>query len=186
MRSFSSTLQFRRSLPQITQIDSDQDIEGKASISIKCIERCLVEIVFDRCSCLRIIRACISCISWVTSDCRVMADESWNHAISGLTLAAMRTFEACLSTMALWIAVLVPPVFFFLTVQVVDNAMSRGELGVGGWMLLVALSQVLPLGALLWILFSAAAYTIAPGKLIVHRVASDREISLELIRKRLA
>ena len=81
--------------------------------------------------------------------------------------------------MALWFAVLVPPVFFFLTVQVVDNAMSRGELGVGGWMLLVALSQVLPLGALLWILFSAAAYTIAPGKLIVHRVASDREISLE-------
>ena len=61
----------------------------------------------------------------------------------------MRTFDACLSTLALWIAVLVPPVFFFLLVQVVDNAMNRGELGIGGWMLLIALSQLLPLGALL-------------------------------------
>ncbi|HTO04630.1 MAG TPA: hypothetical protein VL069_13050 [Opitutus sp.] len=91
----------------------------------------------------------------------------------------MKTFDAGLSAVALWIAVLVPPILFFVLVQVVDNAMDRGELGVGGWILLIALAQLLPLGALLWMLLSPAAYSIAPGKLIVHRVASDHEIPLE-------
>ena len=41
--------------------------------------------------------------------------------------------------------------------------------------MLIALAQSLPLTALLWMLCSVASYTIAPGKLIEHRVVRDRE-----------
>lgn len=112
-----------------------------------------------------------------------LVKQSWNQAAFGLTLAAMRTFNASLSSVSLWGAVLVPPILFFLLVQVLDNAMYRGELGIGGLMLLIALAQLLPLGALAWILFSSAAYTIAPGKLIIHRVVSDREFPWESTEK---
>lgn len=102
-----------------------------------------------------------------------------NQRLSHLTLAAMRTFNATLSPVALWLVAFVPPVIFFLLVQRVDNLIVRGELGTGGLVFLIALAQLLPLGALAYVLFSTAAYTIAPGKLTVHRVISDREFSLE-------
>jgi len=91
----------------------------------------------------------------------------------------MRTFDASLSAVRFWIAVWVPPAIFFGLVQVIDNAIIHGQLGIGGLVCLVALAQVLPLAALAWILLSAAAYSIAPGKLIIHRAISDREYALE-------
>ena len=90
----------------------------------------------------------------------------------------MTTFDARLSGGSFWSAVLVPPTMFFVTVQLVDSAMLRGRLGIEGLVLLIALAQILPLLALVWTLFSAAAYSIEPGKLTVHRIISDREISL--------
>lgn len=91
----------------------------------------------------------------------------------------MRTFNATLSPAVLWSLAFVPPVIFFLLVQCVDNLIVRGDLGMGGLVFLIALAQLLPLGALAYVLLSTAAYTIAPGKLIVHRVISDREFPLE-------
>lgn len=90
----------------------------------------------------------------------------------------MRTFNASLSTGVLCLAVIVPPAVFFSLVQVVAHGLESGSLGVGHVFLLVALAQLIPLVALLWILFTTAAYSVSPGKLVVHHVAFDREISL--------
>lgn len=91
----------------------------------------------------------------------------------------MRTFDASLSPRVLGGAVIVPPLIFFGLVGVWANGMERGELGPRGILFLVALAQLIPLIALLWILFSPAAYSISAGKLVVHRVMFDREFSFE-------
>ncbi len=90
----------------------------------------------------------------------------------------METFDARLRAPALWLAVIVPPLIFWGTVQwfVVqagDVAMPATRVG-----LLVGLAYAIPLAALGWMLCSVAAYTVGPGKLIRHRVVSDREFSL--------
>jgi hypothetical protein len=90
----------------------------------------------------------------------------------------MRTFDACVSPRSLGLAIVLPPVLFFLTVQWVDSAMLRGVLGLEGLVLLIALAQILPLAALAWVLLSTAAYSIESGKLIAHRVIFDRELPL--------
>lgn len=46
----------------------------------------------------------------------------------------------------------------------------------------VALSQLLPLSALGWVLCSVAACTVQADKFIVHRVIFDREYSLRDVR----
>ena len=95
----------------------------------------------------------------------------------------MRTFNASLSTGGLWLAVLIPPVVFFSLVQIVANGLDRGYLGLGGVFLLIAGAQLIPLLALVWILFSTAGYSVLPNKLVIHRVVSDREISLTNLRE---
>ncbi|MEO6002033.1 MAG: hypothetical protein ABIZ04_20700 [Opitutus sp.] len=90
----------------------------------------------------------------------------------------MKTFTATHSTRRLVAAVVLPPLAFFLLVQFFTVGFDHGERGTGSFLLLVAVAQLLPLAALTTICFSAAAYTIGPGRLIVHRVAFDREIRL--------
>lgn len=90
----------------------------------------------------------------------------------------MRTFDASLSNGFLGVALIVPPAGFIFLVQLWANGLERGELGPGGILFLVAVAQLIPVGALLWMLLSKAAYTVTPEKLVVHRVMFDREFSL--------
>ncbi len=91
----------------------------------------------------------------------------------------MRTFDASLPAGGFWAAVTVPPLAFLTLVQVWANGIAAGEISVQSTLLLVALSEAMPLGALAWTVLSAAAYSIGPGKLVVHRVMFDREFPFE-------
>jgi hypothetical protein len=111
-------------------------------------------------------------------DVRVFRRRSVEPGMWAPDCGGMRTFDACVSPRSLGLAIVLPPVLFFLTVQLVDSAMLRGVLGLEGLVLLIALAQILPLAALAWILVSTAAYSVGSGKVIVHRVISDRELPL--------
>jgi len=90
----------------------------------------------------------------------------------------MRTFDARLSRAAFLTAVIAPPVVFLLVVQGWANGLLHGELSIHSTLFVMALAQLLPFGALGWTIFSTAAYSVGPGKLVVHSVVADREISL--------
>ena len=90
----------------------------------------------------------------------------------------MSTFTATTSAGRLIAAVVLPPLAFFLLVQYFSAGFDRGDRGTGSFLLLVAVAQLLPLAALTVICFSKAAYSIGAGRLIVHRIAFDREIEL--------
>lgn len=91
---------------------------------------------------------------------------------------AMRTFDARLEPRVFWALVAVPPLVFWLIVEGGVNVGLRGQISFGGLLGLVALAYGLPLAALAWTLCSVAAYTITPGRLVVHRVVGDREFRL--------
>ena len=95
----------------------------------------------------------------------------------------MRTFDAALPRSLFLTAVVVPPVVFFLLVQGWAVGIEHGHLGLRSTLSLLALAQLLPLGALLGILFSTAAYTVGEGKLVVHSVMADREIPLSSLQE---
>lgn len=89
----------------------------------------------------------------------------------------MKTFTATLPAVGFWSAVFVPPVLFFALVQIVASGLDGGRYGIGSFLFLMALAQVLPVTALISICFSTAAYSVTPEKLIVHRVVYDRDVS---------
>lgn len=87
----------------------------------------------------------------------------------------MSTFDATLRSSVFWLAVLIPPTVYWVLVQLFALQAGAGMMSPVRIATLIALAQALPLTALLWMLCSVAAYTIAPGKLIEHRVVKDRE-----------
>jgi hypothetical protein len=91
----------------------------------------------------------------------------------------MTTFDARLEPRVFWLAVLIPPTVYWIVVEGGVNWQLGGEISFNGLLALTALAYGLPLAALLWVLCSVAAYTIAPGRLIVHRVVGDREFHLD-------
>lgn len=110
---------------------------------------------------------------------RLECKSAGNHRSRDVTLAdAMRTFDASLPRSGFWSAVVVPPVFYLLIVQGWANGIEEGQIGIRSTLMLVGLAQLLPLGALAWTVLSTAAYSIAPGKLVIHRVMFDREFAL--------
>lgn len=90
----------------------------------------------------------------------------------------MHRFDASLRPRVFWLAVGVPPVVFWSLVQILAYRAGEGAMSMREVFLLVGLAQALPLAALAWILYGVCAYTIVPGKIIVHRVVSDREYPL--------
>jgi hypothetical protein len=99
----------------------------------------------------------------------------------GATLADsgdVHTFDARLKPGTFWAAVLVPPLVFWIVLEGVVNTVLGGQIGMAGVLGLMALAYGLPLGALAWILCSVAAYSIEPGRLVVHRVVRDRVFPL--------
>ncbi|HEY0944671.1 MAG TPA: hypothetical protein VGD81_05365 [Opitutaceae bacterium] len=86
----------------------------------------------------------------------------------------MHRFEAILRPRVFWVAVIVPPVLFWSLVQILAYRAGEGAMSMREVFLLVGLAQVLPLAALAWMLYGVCGYTIYPGKVIVHRVVSDR------------
>lgn len=86
-----------------------------------------------------------------------------------------RTFEASLRSSSFWTAVVVPPTVYWILVQLFAAYASEAASPLPGFLMIVLLANGLPLAALGWMLCSVAAYTIEPGRLIVHRVVSDRE-----------
>jgi hypothetical protein len=90
----------------------------------------------------------------------------------------MRTFDAEIRGASLVWAVIVPPVAFWVLVQVFAAQAGEGVMPAGRVMLLVALAQALPLAALGWMLASTAAYSVRPGCLVRHSVLRDREYAL--------
>lgn len=104
-------------------------------------------------------------------------------AIAELSLGAnycpgVHTFDARLSRASFCAAVIAPPMVFLLIVQGWANGLQRGELSIHSTLFIMVLAQLLPLGALLWMLFSTAAYSVGSGKLVLHSVVADREFSL--------
>ena len=87
----------------------------------------------------------------------------------------MHTLETTFRSSLFWLAVVLPPTGYWMVVQMCALQAGDGVMPLGRLAMLIALGQVIPLGALLWVLCSVAAYTIAPGKLIEHRVVRDRE-----------
>lgn len=100
------------------------------------------------------------------------------HVFGATYCARVHTFDARLSRAGFWAAMIVPPLAFLLVVQGWANSLQRGELSIRSTLWVMALAQGLPLGALLWTIFSTAAYSIGEGKLVVHSVLADREFSL--------
>lgn len=90
----------------------------------------------------------------------------------------MCTFDACLSRASLATAVVVPPFGFFLIVQGWANGFENGELSFRSTLFVLGLAQLLPIGALLWMIFSTAAYSVGDGRLVLHSVMADREFRL--------
>lgn len=90
----------------------------------------------------------------------------------------MHTFEATFRSSVFWLAVVIPPTVYWGVVQMFAFQAGDGLMPVAHFMTLIALANGLPLAALLWMLFSVAAYTIAPGKVIEHRVVQDREFTV--------
>jgi hypothetical protein len=93
----------------------------------------------------------------------------------------MRTFDARLSRASFWTVLIAPPMIFLLIVQGWANGLEHGELGVHSTLFIMALAQLIPFGALLWMLLSTAAYSVGGGKLVVHSVMADREFSLSTL-----
>lgn len=90
-------------------------------------------------------------------------------------MVAARTFETSLRSAFFWFAVIGPPTGYWTVVQVVAWHSSEAGASPTGLMMLILLANLLPLAALAWTLCSVAAYTVAPGKVIEHRVVRDRE-----------
>jgi hypothetical protein len=93
----------------------------------------------------------------------------------------MRTFDARLSRASFWTVLVAPPAIFLLIVQGWANGIEHGELSVRSTLFIMALAQLIPLGALVWMLLSTAAYSVGGGKLVVHSVMADREFSLSAL-----
>lgn len=91
----------------------------------------------------------------------------------------MRTFETTLRGGSFRLAVILPPVAYWITVQLVAVNAGDGPMSMAGLMLLVGLATILPLGALAWTVCSVAAYTVRPGEIIEHRVVRDRPFRLD-------
>lgn len=90
----------------------------------------------------------------------------------------MRTFEVPVRAVSFWLAVVIPPVGFWTLVQVFAVAAGEGTMSPPQVACLIALANGLPLAALVWMVCSVVAYTVAPGRLVVHRVVGDREYAL--------
>ncbi len=91
---------------------------------------------------------------------------------------AKRTYDASLRRSSFWLAVIIPPTGYWTLVQWFAWQSGDGPGTFWAFLFLVMLANVLPIAALAWTLCSVAAYTVAPGKLIEHRVVHDREFAL--------
>lgn len=90
----------------------------------------------------------------------------------------MRTFDTSLSARWFWGAVFIPPLCYFSLLQVWSGPSGSVASQMAGLLVLLALAQGMPVAALGWTLCSVAAYSIGPGRLVVHRVLGDRVYSL--------
>lgn len=95
----------------------------------------------------------------------------------------MRTFDASLPARTFWGAAIGPPVFFFALVQCSDSALTAGISDLLEVLLLLGLAQAMPVAALAWTLCGVAAYSVGPGRLVVHRVVADREYPLSALNR---
>lgn len=93
----------------------------------------------------------------------------------------MRTFDAAVRPGALWLVGVGPPLLLIALVQGWANGWRAGDLRLGEVMALVAFTQAAPVAALAWMLCSVAAYSLAPGRLVVHRAIMDREYALDAV-----
>jgi hypothetical protein len=96
----------------------------------------------------------------------------------------MRTFDTTLRSHSFWLAVILPPFAYWIIVQIVAVNAGDGPMSLTGLMLLVGLANVLPFGALAWTVCSVAAYSVAPGRIIEHRVVRDRQFNLAALVER--
>jgi hypothetical protein len=90
----------------------------------------------------------------------------------------MHSFDARPHPRVFWALLLVPPLVFWILVEGVAKSMYGGQVTMGAFLALMALAYGLPALALLWTICSVGSYTIAPGRLIVHRVVGDRTLPL--------
>jgi hypothetical protein len=85
------------------------------------------------------------------------------------------TFDTALHKRGFLFAVIGPPIGYWGLVQLFAYHAGSEVISVWSFGVLILLATALPLVALGWMVCSVAAYTIAPGKLIEHRVLRDRE-----------
>jgi hypothetical protein len=67
-----------------------------------------------------------------------------------------------------------PPLLLLLLVQGWANGWRGGQLSPLEIAALTAFAELAPVAALAWVLCSVAAYTVEPGRLVIHRVLWDR------------
>lgn len=91
----------------------------------------------------------------------------------------MQTFDTTLRGGTLWLAVLAPPLMFWILVQYFVFKAGEGMMPPARIMVLIGLANALPLAALGWMVCSVGAYSVSPGKLIEHRVVGDREFAFD-------
>jgi hypothetical protein len=86
----------------------------------------------------------------------------------------MQRFDAIVRPGHLAAVGLGPPLLLLLLVPGWANGWRGGEITPLEIAALTAFAQLAPIAALAWVLCSVAAYSVGPGRLVVHRVLWDR------------
>ena len=92
-----------------------------------------------------------------------------------------QTFENEPHPRSFWLAVMLPPLGFWITLSWMSQSALAGEFALKPFLTLLFLAHAMPLAALGWTLLSICAVSLTREGLVIHRVVSDRQWPLAAV-----